>query len=152
MDGSRDYDLTIRQQPKQARMCGVGGMSLPMVFFLFSFFFSIFYIFFPTPWNGVAHSLQLIDDQSTLRPLYNCASPTKLVKTSHRPHRPLPLSTINSLPPTHMHNNTPTTLPAPWILPCSPQPALEQVHSSRTRITLCLPVSPSPTTTPSCTG
>jgi hypothetical protein len=27
MDGSREYDLCIRQQPKQARMCGVGGMS-----------------------------------------------------------------------------------------------------------------------------
>jgi hypothetical protein len=42
MDGSRDYDLCIRQQPKQARMCGVGGMSLPEFFFfsckLFFFF------------------------------------------------------------------------------------------------------------------
>jgi len=28
MDGSRDYDLFVRQQPKQARMCGVGGTFL----------------------------------------------------------------------------------------------------------------------------
>lgn len=43
MDGSREYDLCIRQQPKQARMCGVGGMSFCRLFF--SFLFSIFYFF-----------------------------------------------------------------------------------------------------------
>ncbi|KAI0031780.1 hypothetical protein K488DRAFT_51303, partial [Vararia minispora EC-137] len=26
MDGSREYELSVRQQPKQARMCGVGGV------------------------------------------------------------------------------------------------------------------------------
>ena len=35
MDGSREYDLFVRQQPKQARMCGVGGTSLYHFFFFF---------------------------------------------------------------------------------------------------------------------
>lgn len=44
-------------------MCGVGGMSLPMFFFVvlyFVFFFSVFYFIlwvWKTPWIGVAHSL-----------------------------------------------------------------------------------------------
>jgi hypothetical protein len=47
MDGSRDYDLCIRQQPKQARMCGVGGTSFCLFFlFLFSLAYFPFSIFF----------------------------------------------------------------------------------------------------------
>ncbi|KAI0056820.1 hypothetical protein BV25DRAFT_1909714 [Artomyces pyxidatus] len=30
MDGTRDYDLSVRQQPKQARMCGVGADRRPI--------------------------------------------------------------------------------------------------------------------------
>ena len=60
MDGSRDYDLCIRQQPKQARMCGVGGMSLAMFFFVFCFLFL-------WPWNGV-RSLSLAADRRPIDP------------------------------------------------------------------------------------
>lgn len=160
MDGSREYDLCIRQQPKQARMCGVGGTSFSALFFFcffhFPFFFSQFFFWcVAMEWGRVAHSLarwQPIDGQSTHRPSFNCASSTRLVKTSHRhhPRRLLPPSTINSHPPTHMRNNT--TRPAPWTLPCSPQPASALDRSCRTRIILCSPVSPNPTTTQSCTG
>ena len=155
MDGSREYDLCIRQQPKQARMCGVGGTSFCVLFFPFSIFFFFSFFFVAMEW-GRSHCLarwQLIDGQSTLRPSFNYASSTKLVKTSRRPHpRRLPHSTINSPHPTHMPNNTPTSPPSLWTLPCSHQPASAPDHSCRTRITLCLPVWPSLTTTPSCTG
>ena len=57
MDGSRDYDLFVRQQPKQARMCGVGGMSFPIYIFscLFVFVLFLLYLHFvrATPSNGV---------------------------------------------------------------------------------------------------
>src|SRR6266702_14322 len=36
MDGSREYELSVRQQPKQARMCGVGGI-------------------FPSPFSSTTH-------------------------------------------------------------------------------------------------
>ena len=35
MDGSREYELHVRQQPKQARMCGVGGI-FPSLLFSFT--------------------------------------------------------------------------------------------------------------------
>jgi hypothetical protein len=54
MDGSRDYDLIVRQQPKQARMCGVGGMSCLALLFVFSaigclfiFIFNFFVVAIP---------------------------------------------------------------------------------------------------------
>jgi hypothetical protein len=157
MDGSREYDLCIRQQPKQARMCGVGGTSFSALFFsVFSVFvFPFFFFGVAMEWGRIAHSLarwQPIDGQSTHRPSFNCASSTRLVKTSHRhhPRRLLPPSTINSHPRTHMRNNT--SRPAPWTLPCSPQLASAQDHSCRTRIILCSLVSPNPTMTQSCTG
>lgn len=128
-----------------------------LLFLFFSFFLFLFFFPFFLCGHGMGSLTSLarwqpIDGQSTHRPSFNCASSTKPVKTSHRHHpRPLlPPSTINSHPPTHMHNNT--SRPAPWTLPCSPQPASAQVHSCRTRITLCSPVSPSPTMTQSCTG
>jgi hypothetical protein len=114
MDGSRDYDLCIRQQPKQARMCGVGGMSFNKLYSFFLFFAIFFFAlcFFVAMEWGRSHSLarsQPIDGQSTLRPSCNCASSTRLVKTSRRPHpRRRPPSTINSPPRTHMR---PTTRP-----------------------------------------
>ncbi|KAH9957503.1 hypothetical protein BC827DRAFT_1225124, partial [Russula dissimulans] len=49
MDGSREYELSVRQQPKQARMCGVGGTALRPSFsffcFLFCFFLFVFFLF-----------------------------------------------------------------------------------------------------------
>ena len=117
-----------------------------------TFFFSFSLFFFCGHETGFAHfRWQPIEGQSTLRPSYNCASLTRLVKTSHRLH-PRRLLPINSHPlPTHMLNNK-TSRPALWTLPCSPQPGSAQVHSSRTHITSCLLVLPNPTTTQSCIG
>ena len=59
MDGSREYDLFVRQQPKQARMCGVGGMSLYFFFFgrFILFHICTYFLLFGTPFIGVPCSL-----------------------------------------------------------------------------------------------
>lgn len=42
----REYELTVRQEPKQARMCGVGTKGVcfffDFCFFAFAFFFLVF--------------------------------------------------------------------------------------------------------------
>src|SRR6266702_4441838 len=134
MDGSREYELSVRQQPKQARMCGVGGI-FPSLLSL-------------RPLIHL-HRQQPIVVQSTHPPSSSCALLTK-EKTFHRlPRRRHRSSTTNNhRTPTHI----PTSLLVLWTPPCSLQQALARDPSSRIRITLCLQVSPSQTRTRSCIG
>ena len=153
MDGSREYDLFVRQQPKQARMCGVGGMSLLLFLWLdFIFCFDIYKSYFAIHWGVPAHEKipQPIVDQSTLRPSYSYASLTRLERTFLRPLLPPRHNITRNRPPTPM--DTPTSLPGPWIRQCSLQPASVPARSFRTRTISCLRASPSPTTTRSCIG
>lgn len=163
MDGSREYDLFVRQQPKQARMCGVGGMPVHrcvFFFFLLRRFVSLFilYVFFffrffqrhPLGSPGFAdRSPQPIVDPSTLRPSCNCASSirTCLPRLRRRPRR-----NISSRRSRRTLMPTLATLLVPWTPPCSPPPDSVLGRSSRTRTTSCLPALRNPTTTRSCIG
>lgn len=166
MDGSREYDLFVRQQPKQARMCGVGGMSLSPFFFSFDLFscfrfiyVHIYFLLFGF-WNRLRwgmHPLTLnekpqpIVDQSTLHPSYNYASSTRQERTFLRPRLRPRHSITHSRLPTPM-GTPPTSLPGPWTHQCSLRQASARAPSSRIRTISCLRASPSPTMTRNCIG
>ena len=145
--------------------CAVSVVCLSTFFFCFvGFYFvsmdiyELYFVSFHRHSLGCASSLterkkkipQPIVDQSTLRPSCSYASSTKLERTFLRPLLPPRHNITRNRPPTPM--DTPTSLPGPWILQCSLQPASVPARSFRIRTISCLRALPSPTTTRSCIG
>lgn len=120
MDGSREYDLFVRQQPKQARMCGVGGMSLYLFFFVLLDFILFRWIymnyisfrFTAIHWGVPAHSLnekkKSPSRSSTNRPSAHRAA------TRHRQSSKEPSFALSFPPAT---TSPATALPPPWTHP-----------------------------------
>jgi len=118
MDGSREYDLFVRQQPKQARMCGVGGMSL-------HFFFSL--IYFVCCFRFIMYIFSCVLERHSLGCPAHCERKTP---ADRRPIDPPPIVQLRVIDKARKNLPSPSPSPPPQHHPQPPSHPHGHTHDS----------------------